>query len=252
MKTETPVSIGKTRLIICLVFFFYHFLFIGGIFQIFDIYLSTTIYRSGSLLLFLLISLVFAKKNQWYSILLISPGILSLGVFLVFGDHLFELYGIGQFPLYGQILFLFIILSIFEATRRELGLVIPIIAVTFLCLPLLQDKLPWILNGAKLNPLTITSTLLLDNYGIMGDILGIAATLIVAFIIFGGFIAVSGLGDLFTALALSLFGRYSGGPAKATIVSSSLFGMISGSPTANIGAVGSFTIPMMKKLGFFS
>lgn len=250
MDTKPQATIGLLKQIICYSFFVYHFLFVGGIFQYFGFYLSTTVYRAGSLLFFLLLSFVFAKKNRWYSVLLITPGILALGFFLLFGDHIFDLYGIGKFPIYGQVLFIAIIVSLFEAARRLLGLVIPIIAVTFMCLPVFQDKLPGILHGGKLDPLSISATLFLDNYGIMGDILGVASTIIVAFVIFGGFIAVSGTGEFFTKVALALFGRYRGGPAKATIVSSSLFGMVSGSPTANIGSVGSFTIPMMKRLGF--
>jgi TRAP transporter 4TM/12TM fusion protein len=90
----------------------------------------------------------------------------------------------------------------------------------------------------------------LTTEGILGVALGVSATIIVVFIIFGAFLNQSGAGDLFNGVAYALFGKYKGGPAKAAVVGSTLFGMITGSQTANVAAIGVFTIPLMKKVGY--
>jgi len=91
---------------------------------------------------------------------------------------------------------------------------------------------------------------LLQDQGIYGTITGLSATFIALFIIFGAFIYVCGVGDFFTDLACKLAGKARGGPAKIAVISSGFFGSISGVAAANVLATGSFTIPLMKKLGY--
>lgn len=91
---------------------------------------------------------------------------------------------------------------------------------------------------------------LLQDQGIYGTITGLSATFIALFIIFGAFIYVCGVGDLFTDLACKLAGKTKGGPAKIAVISSGLFGSISGVAAANVLATGTFTIPLMKRLGY--
>lgn len=86
--------------------------------------------------------------------------------------------------------------------------------------------------------------------GVFGSALGIAATTVFVFVLFGAFLEVSGAGKFFIDLAFAIAGRYRGGPAKAAVVASAGLGSISGSAIANTVTTGSITIPMMKKLGY--
>ena len=86
--------------------------------------------------------------------------------------------------------------------------------------------------------------------GILGLPLGISSTVIVVFIIFGSFLLVSGAGSFFIDMGLSLFGKYRGGPAKASVLASCCFGAITGSQVANVTAVGVLTIPLMIRVGY--
>jgi TRAP transporter 4TM/12TM fusion protein len=90
----------------------------------------------------------------------------------------------------------------------------------------------------------------LTTEGIYGLVLGVSATFIYLFVLFGAFLKVSGGGQLFIDIAYGLFGRVRGGPAKVAVVASGLFGTVSGSAVANVVGTGTFTIPLMKSIGY--
>ncbi len=97
----------------------------------------------------------------------------------------------------------------------------------------------------------IIETMYLTNgQGIFGAITGISATMVAIFIAFGAFVSASGTGRLFNNLGLRVAGKYAGGPAKVSVIISALFGTMSGSSSSNVFTTGSFTIPLMKKLGY--
>lgn len=96
----------------------------------------------------------------------------------------------------------------------------------------------------------VESLYLNNNQGIFGSITGISATMLAIFIAFGAFVEGSGTGVLFHNLGLKAAGKYSGGPAKVSVVTSALFGSMSGSSSSNVFTTGTFTIPLMKKLGY--
>jgi TRAP transporter 4TM/12TM fusion protein len=96
----------------------------------------------------------------------------------------------------------------------------------------------------------IATTLWLTTEGIFGLPIGVAATFVFVFVLFGAFLETTGGGDFFIKLAYSLTGRFSGGPAKTSVVASGFLGSISGSAIGNVAATGAFTIPMMKKVGY--
>jgi TRAP transporter 4TM/12TM fusion protein len=110
--------------------------------------------------------------------------------------------------------------------------------------------LPGVLGHRGYDIVRIVEHLYLGTEGIYGIAVGVVATYVFHFVLFGVLAQASGLGQLFIDLAMILAGRYAGGPAKVSVVSSGFFGMISGSPIANTATTGSFTIPMMKKNGF--
>jgi TRAP transporter 4TM/12TM fusion protein len=143
------------------------------------------------------------------------------------------------------------ILVVFEITRRTSGMVIPIVAVSFISYLLLGAYLPGILHHSSI-PLTeiIEGSFGLTGEGIYGLVLSVMVGIIYIFVIYGAFLRISGAGDVFVRLAYMTAGRMHGGAAQTAVVSSALFGSISGSPPANVMATGNFTIPLMVKVGY--
>lgn len=141
-------------------------------------------------------------------------------------------------------------LLVLEATRRTAGMALPLVAIGFILFGFIGPYLPGVLNhpGIPLNQFVGMNYLFSE--GIFGVPLGVSATFVVIFIIFGGFLEESGGGRFFIDLACALFGAVRGGPAKIAILSSGFFGTISGSAVANVVGTGTFTIPMMKRIGY--
>jgi TRAP transporter 4TM/12TM fusion protein len=143
-----------------------------------------------------------------------------------------------------------VILLVMEATRRMLGWAVLIICGIGFAYLVFGESLPAYLAHSGFTFERVVTFMFLTTEGILGPALGVSATVIVIFIIFGAFLQVSGAGPLFIDSGMALFGKYRGGPAKAAILGSCLFGMITGSQVANVAAVGVFTIPLMKKAGY--
>ena len=141
------------------------------------------------------------------------------------------------------------ILIVLEISRRTVGVTLPIAAILFLIYTRYGDLIPGVF-GHKGYAWERIIAQMLSMEGIFGIPLEVSATYIVLFIVFSGFLHVSGGGQFFIDIAQALAGRTKGGPAKIAIIGSALFGTISGSPIANVMAVGTFTIPLMKKTGF--
>jgi TRAP transporter 4TM/12TM fusion protein len=133
------------------------------------------------------------------------------------------------------------VLLVLEATRRVLGWGLSLTAIGFLAYPLFFTtvRLP-----------VLMEQLYLSTEGIFGSTLGVSASYVMLFVLFGAFMEKSGVGKLFMDFALSLTGHTAGGPGKVSVVSSSLFGTVSGSAVANVMVDGPMTIPLMKRSGF--
>ncbi|MDF2999680.1 MAG: transporter, fusion protein, partial [Xanthobacteraceae bacterium] len=143
-----------------------------------------------------------------------------------------------------------LILVLLEATRRSLGVPLPIIALIFMAYALWGPHMPGILVHPGASFPQLVDHLYLTTQGIYGVALGVVATYVFHFVLFGVFATRIGLGQLFLDCAAWVAGRYAGGPAKVSIFGSALFGMISGSSVANTVTVGSLTIPAMIRLGY--
>ncbi|MGH8741918.1 MAG: TRAP transporter permease, partial [Burkholderiales bacterium] len=130
---------------------------------------------------------------------------------------------------------------VLEATRRVLGWGLTITCLAFLAYPLFFTRVPI--------P-TLLEQLYLSTEGIFGSTLGVSASYVMLFVIFGAFMEKSGTGQLFMDFALALAGHSAGGPGKVSVISSSLFGTVSGSAVANVMVDGPMTIPLMKRSGF--
>jgi len=142
------------------------------------------------------------------------------------------------------------IIVIVETSRRALGIAIPIIAAIFLLQLYYGEYLPGKLSHSGLPFRRIIEFTFSTQEAMFGVVTATFATFVFPFMIFGAFLEKSGAGAFFMKLATSLTGKWRGGPAKIATFSSALFGSISGSSVANVVASGTFTIPLMKKVGF--
>jgi len=142
------------------------------------------------------------------------------------------------------------VLALLEAARRSIGLAMPITAISFLIYAYVGPYLPGLMRHAGFNTEVIIDQLYMTTEGIFGIPLGVSATYVILFVIFGVFLEKSGTGQFFMELAAATTGKAAGGPGKIAVVSSGLFGTISGSAVANVMVTGQFTIPMMKRTGF--
>jgi TRAP transporter 4TM/12TM fusion protein len=146
----------------------------------------------------------------------------------------------------GSILFI----SLLEATRRSMGWPLPIIAIGFTVYALLGPYFPGLLKHAGANWSMMINHQYLTSQGIYGVAVGVVATYVFHFVLFGVMATRIGLGQLFLDVASTVAGRYAGGPAKVSVFGSALFGMLSGSSVANAVTVGSLTIPAMIRVGY--
>ncbi|WP_417830185.1 TRAP transporter permease [Thalassospira sp.] len=150
-------------------------------------------------------------------------------------------------------------ITVLEASRRAVGLgmtVIGIVAIIYAlsgprgALPWLGEWLPGILSHRGADVDRLVGQLYLGQEGIYGLPMGVAATYIFMFVLFGAFLEVTGAGKFFIDMAYAATGKKPGGPAKAAVLASAGMGSISGSAIANVVTTGAFTIPLMKKLGY--
>jgi TRAP transporter 4TM/12TM fusion protein len=143
-----------------------------------------------------------------------------------------------------------VVALVLEATRRTLGLALPVLALCFIAYGLTGPWLPGMLRHKGLTYEILIDQTFFTTEGLFGIPLGVAASYVILFIIFGAFLEKSGAGQFFMNLANAVAGGQRGGPGKVAVVSSSLFGTISGSAVANVMVDGWLTIPMMKRTGF--
>jgi len=148
------------------------------------------------------------------------------------------------------ILGIILVVLLLEAARRCIGLAMPFTAIFFIIYAYAGPYLPGILRHAGSDTEAIVDQLYMTTEGIFGIPLGVSATYVILFVIFGTFLEKSGGGQFFMDLAMATTGKTRGGPGKIAVISSSLFGTISGSAVANVMVTGQFTIPMMKRTGF--
>jgi TRAP transporter 4TM/12TM fusion protein len=142
------------------------------------------------------------------------------------------------------------ILILFESCRRIVGLPIMIIAGTFVVYAFVGKYLPGFLHHRGYSLQRVVCHLFYNTEGIMGTPIGACSTFIFLFILFGALLEKTGIGQFFIDLCNAIAGGASGGPAKVAVLSSALLGTVSGSSVSNTVGSGSFTIPMMKKLGY--
>jgi TRAP transporter 4TM/12TM fusion protein len=146
----------------------------------------------------------------------------------------------------GSILFI----TLLDATRRSMGWPLPLIAIGFTVYALFGSWFPGLLKHAGASWSQMINHQYLTSQGIYGVAVGVVATYVFHFVLFGVMATRIGLGQLFLDIASSIAGRYAGGPAKVSVFGSAMFGTLSGSSVANAVTVGSLTIPAMIRVGY--
>jgi len=221
--------------------------------------LSSTVTRAlhvGFLLLitFLLYPVAQGSKPQtripWYDWLLALTG---FG--LAFYHWLFEgelIQRSGDPTMTDLFVGAIVVLLVFEAARRILGVALPIVCGAFLLYGLFGQYLPGDLAHRGYTLAQLVDQLGFGTEGIYGIPTLVSATYIFLFILFGSFLEHAGMIRLFNSVALGFVGHAQGGPAKVAVISSGFMGMISGSGVANVLTIGQFTIPLMKRFGYSS
>ncbi len=145
---------------------------------------------------------------------------------------------------------IFLVLILMEAARRVIGPALPIIAGLFTIYAFFGPYMPDFLAFKGVSISRYFGQISLTTEGIYGIPLDVSARIVFLFVLFGAMLDKAGAGKFFIDLALSLLGRYRGGPAKAAVLASGLSGFVSGSSIANVVTTGTFTIPLMKKVGY--
>ncbi|WP_071459182.1 TRAP transporter permease [Bacillus massilinigeriensis] len=187
-------------------------------------------------------------KVAWYDVLL-AIGAVAVGAYwpLMIDELTMRVGRLTELDFYIGLLAIVLVL---EATRRTVGLPIMIIALLFIGYALFGPYMPGFFAHGGLELDRLVQTMFFTTEGILGTPLAVSSTYIFLFLLFGAFLVKTGVGEYFNDLAVSIAGKRVGGPAKVAIFSSALQGTISGSSVANVVTSGSFTIPMMKKLGY--
>ncbi|MFH1489667.1 MAG: TRAP transporter permease, partial [Pseudomonadota bacterium] len=193
------------------------------------------------------------KKGSSYAFLIID--LILVAATIAVGAYIFiDLDGIferqGDWSPWDIATGIVCVILVLEATRRVIGLNLPCIACLFLLYGYFGPYMPDLLVHKGYTIERMATTLALTTEGVFGLPLGVAATFVFIFILFGAFLDRTGAGNFFINLSYSITGRFSGGPAKTAVIASGFMGSVAGSAVANVVATGSFTIPMMKKVGY--
>jgi len=175
------------------------------------------------------------------AVLLLAGWSFVLHIFLNYEYFTNRIIYIDELTLSDRVHAVLAVLVVLEATRRVIGWALPLTAICFLV---------YAVGFTNVTMQALMEQVYLSLEGIFGSTLGVSASYVMLFVLFGAFMEKSGTGQLFMDFAMSITGHTAGGPGKVAVVSSSLFGTVSGSAVANVMVDGPITIPLMKRTGF--
>jgi TRAP transporter 4TM/12TM fusion protein len=184
----------------------------------------------------------------WYDWILALASILCFVYIMVELDGLLFRTGAAPTPM-DVVIGVVGTLLVLDLTRRCAGLALPIIATVFLLYCVVGPWMPGVLHHKGID-LALLFTYVYSMEGVFGPTTAVSSTYIILFITFAAFLQVSKVGDYFIDFAFAVAGRRRGGPAKVAVLSSALMGTINGTSAGNVAATGTFTIPLMKKVGY--
>ncbi|GAA6394250.1 TRAP transporter fused permease subunit [Clostridiales bacterium] len=242
---------GITRLVFLLSLFFVVFHIYTAMFGVVSGVGQKALHIGIIMTIFFLREMIKPNKKAAFAAidLLLCIGSVASVTYLITIDKTLALRSGIVYP--SDIIFgLIFIVALMEATRRVVGNSLTIVVGCFIAYAFLGQYLPSFLKFAGMSVKRFVEVMCLGSDGIFGVALYSSAAFIVLFIILGAIFQETGVGNFFTDLATLGFGKYSGGPAKVSVVASGFFGSISGSAIANVISTGTFTIPMMKDCGF--
>lgn len=266
-RQVTPLA-GHVLKVIALAFAFYHYITAGfglpadhwhmgwhlaGLFILtyafFPVFKTTSLFalkpgggRIGNIPLYDIALMVLGVASALY-VGLAWRGLPLLGI----EEQTFRMGNPNKYDIFFGLILIVLVLDI---ARRTLGWVLPLIICVFMSYALFGPYFPGLLQhpGVKFN--TFVSSMYFPQEGIFGVTLWVVSTIVFHFVLFGVIAQRTGLGQLFIDNATILAGKYVGGPAKVSVISSAFFGTISGSSVANTVSTGALTIPNMKRLGY--
>ncbi|MGY4691473.1 TRAP transporter permease [Salibacterium sp. K-3] len=187
------------------------------------------------------------KKVAWYDwIFACVGGMTGLYVAVNYQSILHSFNDVTPLRFFLGISAVFLVL---EALRRLMGWTLIIVILVFMSYALVAPYMPGIFQGQETSPGLLLSYLYLDTSSML-DLLYLAATVALAFILFGQTLLKFNGGDIINNIALRLFGRFRGGPAKVSVVGSSMVGSVTGDPVSNVVLTGNITIPLMTRNGY--
>jgi TRAP transporter 4TM/12TM fusion protein len=190
-------------------------------------------------------------KTPWYDWIIVGLAAFSYGYFGIFGREISQRFAfVTPLTTLQFVVGVIALIVLLEATRRVVGSALLVIVLLLLAHTLFGANLPGGLAHRGFTLDAVIEQMFFTTSGVFGIPLGVSATFIFLFILFGKLLEGTGGGKFFLDLALAAMGRYRGGPAKTAVVGSSLMGSISGSAVANTVTTGTFTIPMMKNTGY--
>ena len=228
------------------------FLIYTATFGAFDALKQRSLYLLAAMVILFLVYPAFSKSKKktvpWYDYLFSLLSFLTCGY--VFFNYVEILSRIGISNHTDQLVFVILTVLILEGTRRLVSPALAIVALVFLIYAYFGDKMPGMFRTRSGGLARMTNYMFMIPEGIFGSPLGTAATYVSLFVLFSTFLNECGMSDFIRDVALSLTGHKSGGPAKVAVVSSAAFGTISGAAAANVVGTGTFTIPLMKSVGY--
>lgn len=250
---ELKGTFGKVITIIAVLMSFFHLY--TAIFGTFVSILQRSGHLTFAIIIVFAIIKPFKKSDNsrlvWLDYVLIMLSIFTFGYFTLKADEIVSRFRfIDPLSTFEITIGVIAILLLVEATRRTVGNALAIIILFFLGYAVWGHHLPPMIGHRPypINP--IIEQLFYTTSGVFGTPLGVSATFIFMFVLFGKFLEKSGAGQFFIDLAVAGVGKYRGGPAKTAILASAALGTISGSSVANTVTTGAFTIPLMKKTGY--
>jgi len=203
-----------------------------------------------------LIFLIYPSNKKSYNrkiptpidfILVVLSAITTL--FLVYDLDTYALRG-STITSFEYLMGIILIVLVLEAARRSIGYELPVLSLIFLLYGYFGKYAPGILAHRGFPVKMIVEQMYLTDIGLFGIALGVSASFIFLFILFGAFLGETGMAAFFNDVSMGLAGHKPGGPAKVSILTSGLMGTVSGSAVANVATTGAFTIPLMKSIGY--